>query len=66
LTWFPNVNESEVPDELQEYMKDFEFQDRCIYQSVLRIWASNGTMDTVFQLDQETIIENVTHAVNGT
>jgi len=66
LTWFPNVNESEVTDELQDYMKDYEFQDRCIYQSVLRIWASNGTMDTVFQLNQETIIENVTHAVNGT
>jgi len=66
LTWFPNVNESEVTDELQEYMKDHEFQDRCIYQSLLRIWASNGTMDTVFHLDQETIIENVTHAVNGT
>ena len=66
MTWFPNVNESEVTDELQDYMKDYEFQDRCIYQSVLRIWASNGTMDTVFQLNQETIIENVTHAVNGT
>ena len=66
MTWFPNVNESEVTDELQEYMKDYEFQDRCIYQSVLSIWASNGTMDAVFQLDQEKIIENVTHAVNGT
>jgi hypothetical protein len=66
LTWFPNVNESEVTDELQEYMKDYEFQDSCIYQSVLRIWASNGTMDNVFKLDQETIIENITHAVNGT
>ena len=66
MTWFPNVNESEVTDELQEYMKDYEFQDRCIYQSVLRIWASDGTMDTVFKLDQATIIENITHAVNGT
>jgi len=66
LTWFPNFNESEVTDELQEYMKDYEFQDRCIYQSLLRIWTSNGTMDTVFQLDQERIIKNVTHAVNGT
>jgi len=66
LTWFPDVNESEETDELQEFMKEHEFQDGCIYQSLLRIWASNGTMDTVFQLDQETIIENITHAVNGT
>jgi hypothetical protein len=66
LTWFPNADESEMADELKEHMEVFEFQDRCIYQSVLRIWASNGTMDTVFKLDQETIRENITHAVNGT
>jgi hypothetical protein len=66
LTWFPNVNESEVMDEVREYMKNAEFQDSCIYQSVLRIWTSNGTMDTVFKMDQETIIKNITHAINGT
>lgn len=66
LTWFPNVNESEVTDEIHEYMKDYEFHDSCIYQSVLRIWTSNGTMDTIFKLDQETIMKNITHAINGT
>ncbi|XP_021925965.1 Niemann-Pick C1 protein-like isoform X2 [Zootermopsis nevadensis] len=47
-------------------MKDYEFQDSCIYQSVLRIWTSNGTMDTVFKLDQEAIMRNITHAINVT
>lgn len=66
FTWFPNVNESEMTEEVHEYMKDYEFQDSCIYQSVLRIWTSNGTMDAVFKLDQDAIMKNITHAINGT
>lgn len=66
MTWFPDAKESEVTEEIHEYMKDYEFQDNCIYQSVLRIWTSNGTMDSVFKLNQEAIIKNITNAVNGT
>ncbi|KAJ4445678.1 hypothetical protein ANN_12362 [Periplaneta americana] len=66
LTWFPNVNDSDVTSEIQEFMKDYEVQDNCIYQSVLRIWAQNGSMDSVFKLDQQAIIRNITEAINGT
>jgi hypothetical protein len=55
-----------MTEEIHEYMKDYEFQDSCIYQSVLRIWTSNGTMDAVFKLDQDAIMKNITHAINGT
>ena len=63
LTWFPNVNESSAIAEIHEYMEDF--QDNCIYQSVLRIWTQNGTMDPIYKLDQHEIIRAVSNAING-
>ncbi|KAJ9585968.1 hypothetical protein L9F63_020382, partial [Diploptera punctata] len=63
LTWFPNVNESSAISEIREYMEDF--QDNCIYQSLLRIWTQNGTMEPIYKLDEEAIIKSVTNAVNS-